>query len=657
VREDVAFQTAERYAREIVPGFSAFTYFSFAIRAARFLSQSLYRVRLVQPNEEALAAIPEEATVIFVMNHRSNMDYVLVTWLAAERSALAYAVGEWARVWPFRTLVRAMGGYFIRRRYNNPLYRKVLARYVQMATEAGVTQAVFPEGGLSRTGALGKPKLGLISYILDGFRPGQSRDVVFVPVALNYDRVMEDRNLIEAQANGARAFRFSLRPIYRYLRRQTWLRLTGKFHRYGYAAAYDAPRRTSTRSASSRRWAMCRGRCTPGRSAASAMASPTRRCRSKVVDTPTLDSHEVLVLVMAAGVNYNGVWAGLGEPISPFDGHKRALPHRRLGRGGHRLGRGRQGQELEGRRRGRHPLQPGRRRRRGMQRRRPDVLAHAADLGLRDARRLLRQFTRVQAQQLMPRPKHLTWEESACYTLTLATAYRMLFGHHPHELKPGQNVLVWGASGGLGSYAIQLANTAGANAIGVISDEDKRDFVMGLGAKGVINRKDFNCWGQLPKVNTPEYKEWFTEARKFGKAIWDITGKGVNVDMVFEHPGEATFPVSTFVCKKGGMVVICAGTTGFNCTFDVRYMWMHQKRLQGSHFRASQAGRLGQPADDGAPARPLHVRGLPLGRLPQAHMKMLRNEHKPGNMAVLVQAPRTGLRTLEDVLEAGPTAG
>jgi glycerol-3-phosphate O-acyltransferase len=236
VREDVAFQTAERYAREIVPGFSAFTYFSFAIRAARFLSQSLYRVRLVQPNEDALAAIPEDATVIFVMNHRSNMDYVLVTWLAAERSALAYAVGEWARVWPLRALVRALGGYFIRRRHNNPLYRKVLARYVQMATEAGVTQAVFPEGGLSRTGALGKPKLGLISYILDGFHPGQSRDVVFVPVAINYDRVMEDRNLIEAQENGARAFRFSIRPIYRYLRRMTWLRLTGKFHRYGYAA-------------------------------------------------------------------------------------------------------------------------------------------------------------------------------------------------------------------------------------------------------------------------------------------------------------------------------------------------------------------------------------------------------------------------------------
>lgn len=236
IREDVAFQKAERYAREIVPGFSAFTYFAFAIRAARLLSKSLYRVRLAHPNDEALAAIPEDSTVVFVMNHRSNMDYVLVTWLVAERSALAYAVGEWARVWPLRALVRAMGGYFIRRRHNNALYRKVLARYVQMATENGVTQAVFPEGGLSRTGGLGKPKLGLISYILDGFEPGRSRDVVFVPVALNYDRVMEDRTLIAAQENGTRAFRFSLRPIWRYLRRQIWLRLRGRFRHYGFAA-------------------------------------------------------------------------------------------------------------------------------------------------------------------------------------------------------------------------------------------------------------------------------------------------------------------------------------------------------------------------------------------------------------------------------------
>ncbi len=228
----------------------------------------------------------------------------------------------------------------------------------------------------------------------------------------------------------------------------------------------------------------------------------------------------------------------------------------------------------------------------------------------------------------------------------------MLFGHEPHDLKPGQNVLVWGASGGLGSYAIQLINTAGANAIGVISDESKRDFVMGLGAKGVLNRKDFNCWGQLPTVNTPEYADWFKEARKFGKAIWDITGKGNNVDMVFEHPGEATFPVSTFVVKKGGMVVICAGTSGFNLTFDVRYMWMHQKRLQGSHFahlkQASAANQLMLERR----LDPCMSEVFEWNDLREAHMKMLRNEHKPGNMSVLVQAPKTGLRTFEDALSA-----
>ena len=108
------------------------------------------------------------------------------------------------------------------------------------------------------------------------------------------------------------------------------------------------------------------------------------------------------------------------------------------------------------------------------------------------------QFCKVQSRQLMPRPKHLTWEEAGCYTLVLATAYRMLFGHAPHTLKPGDNVLVWGGAGGLGSMAIQLIAASGANAIAVISEEDKRDFVMSLGAKGAINRKEFDCWGEMP---------------------------------------------------------------------------------------------------------------------------------------------------------------
>lgn len=377
---------------------------------------------------------------------------------------------------------------------------------------------------------------------------------------------------------------------------------------------------------------------------------PDKAFEIETVATPTPDSHEVLVMVMAAGVNYNGVWAGLGVPISPFDVHK--ADYHIAGSDaagivwavGDKVKRWKIGDEVVV-----HCNQDDG----------DDEHCNGGDPMMSPSQRIwgyetpdgsFAQFTCVQSQQLMPRPKHLTWEESACYTLTLATAYRMLFGHEPHDLKPGQNVLVWGASGGLGSYAIQLINTAGANAIGVISDESKREFVMSLGAKGVINRNDFDCWGQMPTVNTDDYNTWLKSARKFGKAIWDITGKGVNVDMVFEHPGEATFPVSSLVVKKGGMVVICAGTTGFNCTFDVRYMWMHQKRLQGSHFanlkQASAANNLMVERR----LDPCMSECFGWDQIPEAHMKMLKNQHKPGNMAVLVQSPKQGLRTFEDCL-------
>ena len=219
-------------------------------------------------------------------------------------------------------------------------------------------------------------------------------------------------------------------------------------------------------------------------------------------------------------------------------------------------------------------------------------------------------------------------------------------------MKPGQNVLVWGASGGLGSYAIQLINTAGGNAIGVISDEDKRDFVTGLGAKGVINRKDFDCWGQLPTVNTDDYKRWLAEVRKFGKAVWEITGNGVNVDMVVEHPGEATFPVSTFICKKGGMVVICAGTTGYNLTMDARYIWMHQKRVQGSHFAHLKQAAAANKLMIERRLDPCMSEVFAWADVPAAHTKMRKNLHKPGNMAVLVSSPKTGLRTIDDAIHA-----
>jgi glycerol-3-phosphate O-acyltransferase len=237
---EVAFEEARRYAREIVPGFSATLYFGFATQAAKWLSRFLYRVRVGKVDKE-LGHLDPKATLVFVMNHRSNMDYVLITWLVADRAALSYAVGEWARVWPLSAMIRAMGAYFIRRGSRNALYRKVLARYVQMATEEGTTQAIFPEGGLSLNGRVGPAKMGLISYIVEGFDPA-GRDVVFVPVGLAYDRVLEDRVLVAAAKSEVRRFR--KRPIRAAWQTTRYLgaRLIGRRKGFGTAAAgFGAP--------------------------------------------------------------------------------------------------------------------------------------------------------------------------------------------------------------------------------------------------------------------------------------------------------------------------------------------------------------------------------------------------------------------------------
>lgn len=240
VREDVAFTQARRYAREIVPSFSASAYFGVAIRLARWLSTRLYDVHLCG-DRTSLAGVHPDATVVFVMNHRSNMDYVLVTYLAADRSALSYAVGEWAQIWPVSSLLRAMGAYFIRRRSRNPLYRRVLARYVQMAVAGGVTQAIFPEGALSLSGAIGTPRLGLLSYIVEGAER-DGKEVVFVPVSLNYDRVLEDRILTEAGRTGLRRFRGSIGSGAMFALRWLWRRLTRRANTFGTASVcFGAP--------------------------------------------------------------------------------------------------------------------------------------------------------------------------------------------------------------------------------------------------------------------------------------------------------------------------------------------------------------------------------------------------------------------------------
>ncbi len=236
VPENVAFQKAQEYAREIVPSFSAFAYFSFAMRLAKLLASSVYRIRTAESNDAIFASIPEDATPVFVMNHRSNMDYVLVTYLASKTSTLSYAVGEWARVWPLSSLIRMWGAYFIRRRSGGALYRKVLSRYVQMATNGGDTQAFYPEGGLSLTGKLQPPKIGLLSYLVEGFDPLAERDIVFIPVAINYDRVLEDRVLMAAHARGDRRFSARISVVVAFILRKFWERLRGHDTRFGTAA-------------------------------------------------------------------------------------------------------------------------------------------------------------------------------------------------------------------------------------------------------------------------------------------------------------------------------------------------------------------------------------------------------------------------------------
>ncbi|HET9226680.1 MAG TPA: 1-acyl-sn-glycerol-3-phosphate acyltransferase [Thermoanaerobaculia bacterium] len=252
IPREVVLARVERYCRETVPAFNAYFYFRIGTWISRRVARLLYRVRLGFSDEEGLAAVSRDSTVIFLMNHRSNMDYVLVAYLAADRTALSYAVGEWARIWPLHTLIRATGAYFVRRSSGDPLYRRVLERYIHMATASGVTQAVYPEGGLSRDGRLRSPKLGLLDYMLRGFDPQGERDLVFIPVGINYDRVLEDRTLLldvqpEAQRKPA------LGTTLRFVLRNLWLMVRSRWHRFGYACVnFGTP-------VSMRRWVAERG--------------------------------------------------------------------------------------------------------------------------------------------------------------------------------------------------------------------------------------------------------------------------------------------------------------------------------------------------------------------------------------------------------------
>ncbi|HZN43648.1 MAG TPA: crotonyl-CoA carboxylase/reductase [Actinomycetota bacterium] len=379
---------------------------------------------------------------------------------------------------------------------------------------------------------------------------------------------------------------------------------------------------------------------------------PREAIRDEVIDVPELGPGEVLVLVMAAGVNFNNVWAARGVPIDvtktqarwgePTDFHivgsDAAGVVYAVGPGVTDVAVGDRVVVHAGQW---DADDPG--------------VAAGGDPGIAASFRVwgydtcwgsMAQFTKVQAHQCLPKAEGLTWEEAAAPTLTGATAYRMLHGWPPNTVQPGDVVLVWGGAGGLGSLAIQLVTLAGGRAVAVVSTEEKGRYCEELGAVGFVDRTRFTHWGVPPPWDSAEWKDWFEGAKAFGKAIWDAVGERVAPRIVFEHPGQETIPTSNFVCDRGGMVVICAGTTGYDTVIDVRYLWYLQKRYQGSHlFNDEQAAAFNDLIRDGK-IRTTLGHAYEYGEAALAHQLMGEGRLPEGNVSVLVSAPERGLTDL-----------
>ena len=310
------------------------------------------------------------------------------------------------------------------------------------------------------------------------------------------------------------------------------------------------------------------------------------------VETPAPGPNEVLVAVMASGINFNNVWAAGGTPVDVIAQRQRGGDPHDFHLGGsdasgivYALGEGVErvaiGDEVVV-----HP---------GWWRNDDPWILAGKDPMIAPSARIwgydhdhnygsFGQFAVAQEHQVLPKADHLTWEAAAASTLVGATAQRMLFGWAGNTVQKDDVVLVWGGSGGLGSQAIQLVKHAGGIPVAVVSSADKGEYCVRLGAAGYIDRTEFDHWGIPPHwTDGPGQKEWTGAARAFGGKLWEIVGKGRNPAIVFEHPGEDTIPTSIFVCEPGGMVVVCAGTTGYSAMVDLRYHWTRQKRLQGSH--------------------------------------------------------------------------
>lgn len=382
-------------------------------------------------------------------------------------------------------------------------------------------------------------------------------------------------------------------------------------------------------------------------------AEPGKAFTVEVVETPPVGRNQVIVAVMAAGINYNNVWAAKGIPIDvtkvqgsigqPTDWHIGGSDASGVVYAvGENVTNVKVGDEVV--------IHAG-----WFDPEDPQILA-GVDPGFTSGYKIwayetnwgsFAQFCLAYAHQCLPKAPNLTWEEAAASTLVGGTAYRMLMGWPPNIVEEGDPVLVWGGSGGLGSLAIQIVQHFGGRAVAVVSSDEKGEFCKKLGAVGYINRKNFSHWGVPPHwTKAEEWGEWFQGAKTFGKAFWEALGEKASPKIVFEHPGEDTIPTSIFMVESGGMVVICAGTTGYSATVDLRYLWMRQKRLQGSHFaNDEQSAAFNQLVIDGH-VDPCMGQVFAFDEIGEAHQLMNDNKHAEGNMVALVGAPGPGSKSL-----------
>jgi len=346
------------------------------------------------------------------------------------------------------------------------------------------------------------------------------------------------------------------------------------------------------------------------------------------IELPEPGAFEVIVRVMAAGVNFNNVWASLGKPVSVFGyGDHPEWGHHIVWSVGPGVTKWKPGDEVVI-----HCNQASY----------EDVEVHGLDPLAAPSQQIwgyettwgsFAQFTKVQAQQLLPKPRNLSWVESSAYGLTYFTAYRMLMDRC--HLQAGHNVLIWGAAGGLGVFATQLSKAAGANAVGVVSSSEKGELVKQLGAVDYIDRNEFAGMMRKGGESKDEEKERFKVSRAFSKRVKEILGDAP--DIVFEHVGKATFPTSVLTVKPFGKVVICGATSGYELDFDVRYLWMRQKEILGSHFaNAYECMRANQLMAEGK-IQPVLWQAMGFEGVPDAHQLLHENKHL-GKISIMVGA-------------------